>query len=102
MDVGDMFLNFPLHPEMRPYAGVDITYVKGIGKERKEWENDRTRKWERWTRNFMGLTDSPYRSLQLIMVGKQLAYGRPEDLQNPFQWDRVVLNLPGTETYDPR
>ena len=55
---------------MRPYAGVDITYVRGIGKEHKEWEKDRTLKWEHWTRIFMELTDSPYRSLQLIMVRK--------------------------------
>ena len=27
MDVGEMFLNFPLHPIVRPYAGVDLTFV---------------------------------------------------------------------------
>ena len=28
MDVGEIFLNFPLHPDLRPFAQVDITHIK--------------------------------------------------------------------------
>ena len=28
MAVGEMFLKFPLHPDLRPFAGVDITHIK--------------------------------------------------------------------------
>ena len=28
MDVGEIFLNFPIHPELRTYAGVDVTHIK--------------------------------------------------------------------------
>ena len=28
MDVGEMFLNFLIHPELRPFAGLDITHTK--------------------------------------------------------------------------
>ena len=28
MDVGEMFLDFPLHPDLRPFAGVEITHIK--------------------------------------------------------------------------
>jgi hypothetical protein len=38
MDVGEMFLNFPLAKGMRPYAGVDITHMRNKPKEQDPWE----------------------------------------------------------------
>ena len=38
MDVGEIFLNYWLNPELRPYAGVDITHVRGAGKDCPGWE----------------------------------------------------------------
>ena len=101
MDIGEMFLNFPLHTSLRPYAGVDITHVRGKRGKEEDWEVGRERVWERWSRNFMGMTDSPYRSLQLVIVAKHVAYGDRNDDQNPFQWKLVRLNLPGSPDYDP-
>ena len=49
----------------------------------------------------MGLTDSPYRSLQLLTTAKHIAYGDRHDESNPFQWKASRLNLPGDEKYDP-
>ena len=62
MDVGKMFLNFPLHNDIRSRVGVDITHVKGKDGEQGSWERGRMVTWERWSRDFMGLTDSPYRT----------------------------------------
>ena len=59
MDVGEMFLNFPLHPDLRPFVGVYVTHIKSRP-EKEGWDQDRTRVWECWAKNFMGLTDSPY------------------------------------------
>ena len=59
MDVGNMFFRSPFHPDLIPYAGVDITQIKSRPDE-EVWEQDMTRVWERWANNFMGLTDSPY------------------------------------------
>ena len=101
MDVGEMFLNFWLHLNLRPYAGVDVTHVRNADGQGHQWEDGRVRKWERWTRNFMGLCDSPYRSLQLMIKAKYLAYGDRKDRSNPFHWARVTLNLPGAATYNP-
>jgi len=101
MDIGEMFLNFPLHTSLRPYAGVDITHVRGKRGKEEDWEVGRERVWERWSRNFMGMTDSPYRSLQLVIVAKHVAYGDRNDDHNPFQWKLVRLNLPGSPDYDP-
>ena len=57
--VGEMFLNFPLHPKLRPFLGVNITHIKSRPDEEGR-DQDRNRVWERWTNNFMSLTDSLY------------------------------------------
>ena len=111
MDVGEMFPNFILGEQLRPYSGVDVTHIKTREEDllhhlpeplttMPDWEKKRTRKWERWTRNWMGLRDSPYRSIQMAIVAKQKSYGNRLSSANPFQWKRVVLNLPGTPSYD--
>ena len=102
LDVAEMFLNWWLGVALREYSGVDITHVQTKpASEREEWEVGRDRPWERWVRNFMGLKDSPYRSLQLMIKAKFIAYGDREDESNPFKWHVVVLNLPGDKDYDP-
>ena len=93
LDVGEMFLNWWLGESLRPYAGVDVTHVRD-GREQG-------RCWERWVRNFMGLKDSPFRSLQMMIMAKFIAYGDRTDESNPFRWESVVLNLPGDPDYDP-
>ena len=50
----------------------------------------------------MGLTDSPYRSLQLLMKAKFIPYVDILNKNNPFQWEAVKLNFPGSESYDPK
>ena len=84
MDVGEMFLNFPLHPDLRPFSGVYITHIKTRIDE-ELWGQDRTRVWELWAKKFMCRTDSPYIYLQLIIHVKFIAYGERKDALNPFQ-----------------
>ena len=62
----------------------------------------RRSKWERWSRNLMELANSPCRSLQLLMKAKFIAYGNRLNKKNLFQWEVAKLNLPGSETYDPK
>ena len=50
----------------------------------------------------MELTDSPYRSLQLLTKAKFIAYGDRLNKKNPFQWQMVKLNLPGSDAYGPQ
>ena len=50
----------------------------------------------------MGLTDSPYRSLQLLIHFKWIAYVEMNDPLNPFQWRHAKLNLPGDKSYTPK
>ena len=101
MDCGEMFLNFWLHCLLRPYAGVDVSQVRTRRGPLPDWERDRNRDWEQWSRNFMGMRDSPYRSAQMFTKMKFIVYGERTDDSNPFSWAVVRLNLPGSANYDP-
>ncbi|KAL7579144.1 hypothetical protein ACA910_019169 [Epithemia clementina (nom. ined.)] len=105
-DFGEMFLNFWLHPELRSYAGIDLTSLcsEELSKgDRGENTLKRPRKtlWEAWNRCAMGLTTSPYQATQAAQRVKRLALGCRLDPHNVFRWHQVILNLPGDETYDP-
>ena len=53
--------------------------------------------WERWERNMMGITDLTYHEYQAVTWDKCIPMGDQIDWNNSFAWDKVVLNLPGTE-----
>ncbi|KAI2508968.1 hypothetical protein MHU86_5463 [Fragilaria crotonensis] len=97
-DFGEMFLNFMLHPEARVYCGVDLAQldltVRGPAASKATLIGC-------WTRNAMGLRSSPYLSVQSVTRIKQAFLGNPSDRENPFHWETVGLNLPGSEGYDP-
>jgi hypothetical protein len=93
LDVGEMFLNFILHKEIRSMAGVDLTHYfpqPGGGTL-----------WECWHRAAMGLTSSPYQACQGMGFAEEVIRGDRLDATNIFWWDRVRMNLPGSKTYDP-
>ena len=99
LDLGEMFLNFPLDPMLRPYAGVDLTPFRGridgvIGESS-------SRIWERWERQFMGLRPSPFNSVRFYYWAEEFARGSRLVSSNPMRWDTVKLNLPGAAEYTP-
>ena len=95
IDLGEMFLNYPLDRRIRPYAGVDsFRPPKGDCRDRK-------RVFHRWNRNAMGMMPSPYNSTQGFAVASEFITGNLADPTNPFSWDTVKLNMPGTPTYNP-
>jgi hypothetical protein len=95
-DIGEMFLNFVLHRTLRELAGVDVTHY------REASENPTGVCWERWTQCAMGLKPSPYQTTQAMMFAEDVIRGNPSSGKNVFKWDNACLNLPGSETYDPR
>jgi hypothetical protein len=97
--VQDQFLNYKLHKSMREYSGVDVQGVRSLATEDASWERLRPGRWERWERNWMGLRDSPYRSLQWQVRLKLVVYADRRNPANPFHWDHVRLNLPGSPGY---
>jgi hypothetical protein len=95
-DIGDMFLNFPLHESAWPFAGLDIQPILT-----EEEVSLKRKRWYHWVRNAMGFSPSPYNSIKMALVAEEVIRGDRFDLSNPFQWKIVKLNLPGTENYDP-
>lgn len=93
LDVGEMFLNFILHEDIRALAGVDLTLFAP--------ERSGEVIWECWHRALMGLTTSPYQACQGMGFAEELIRGDPRDANNIFRWDRIRLNLPGSENYQP-
>ena len=92
IDLGEMFLNYPLDRRIRPYAGVDTYHNDGPTQKRV---------LHRWNRNAMGLMPSPYNSTQGFAVSSEVITGDVNDSSNPLSWDSVILNMPGTTSYDP-
>jgi hypothetical protein len=100
LNVSEQFLNFPLHQDLRKYLGLDVREVRSLDPKDSNWEaNQGPGPWERWGRNWMGLRDSPYRSLQWQTWLKFEVYGNRKLLSNPFHWERVEFNLPGSRGY---
>ncbi len=99
LDVGEQFLNFKLHEALCQLSRVDVREVRSRDPEDGPWEDSRPENWERWEQNWMGLRDSPYRSLQWQARLKLEVYRDCRALANPFHWDRVVFNQPGSKGY---
>lgn len=93
-DIGEMFINFQLHPSIRKYTGVDLGPL-GLT------EDECASQWVYWVRNLMGFKSSPHNSVRMNLISEEVIRGNPKDVTNPFQWSFIQLNLPGTSDYDP-
>jgi hypothetical protein len=92
VDIGEMFLNFPLDLRIRAYCGVDLTWIK---------DSDQT-VWECWQRMAMVfLRSSPWVTTRLVAWMVEFVVGDKACPHNSFRWDRVILNLPGDSDYNP-
>ena len=94
VDAGEMFLNYILDVSIRPYAGVDISWLNAAG-------GTVARTWERWTRMAMGMTPSPFVTIRLFAWAMEIIKGDRRNKDNPFYWSEVKLNCPGSPDYDP-
>lgn len=95
LDIGEMFLNFCLHPDLQPYCGVDIKpYFQHEATPGKTL-------WERWVRCMMGLKPSPYKCIKALLIAIEIIRGDRRDPKNPFHWESILFNLPGDPGYDP-
>jgi hypothetical protein len=75
VDVGECFLNFILHPEIREIAGVDLTHFFGDGDDIL---------WEVWDRAAMGVMSSPYQAVSGLTVADEIIQGDRFDEENIF------------------
>lgn len=90
IDIGEQFYNFLLDPKVRPYCGLDLSpYFLEV------------KTWEHWCRCSMGIKASPYGCVRMDQLRNEVARGDPRSPHNPFRYDTVRLNLPGSPKYDP-
>jgi hypothetical protein len=95
--VGEMFLNFIMHSDLREVCGIDLTDF--IPEGRRDATTGRF--WVRWCRNVMGLKGSPYFSVQGGAWAHEWIYGHKDAENNIFRWKALKLNLPGQKDYNP-
>jgi hypothetical protein len=94
-DYGEMFLNFPLHSDLRKYCGVDLSQLfPELIKDGKDSVI------AQWMQNAMGLRGSPYGSVQGCLRAKRHIMGDLKEVGNPFEWDHIELNLPCSKDYN--
>ena len=95
LDMGEMFLNFPLGKNLRAHCGVDLRPYLGTPGQKETL-------WERWERCVMAMKPSGYWSTKYVHLADEWVYGNRHNPANPLAWDSVRINLPGTAEYDPR
>jgi hypothetical protein len=84
-DIGEMFLNFQLDPRAMQFAAIDLGPLK----------------YSKEAQNLMGFKPPPYNSVRMYLVTEEIIRGDRHDPDNAFQYNYVMLNLPGTEGYKP-
>ena len=102
MDIGEMFLNFPLHKTLQPYSGVDLSLFKA---ELKHLVPTKQRHGSKlgatWTRLWFGMRQSPEHAAAFYYLAEEFIRGKHDDKNNPLRWDSIVLNLVGNMDYNP-
>jgi hypothetical protein len=93
VDAGEMFLNYMLDENIRPYAGVDVSWLTD--------KFPQTLTWEHWCRMAMGMRPSPFVTIRLFAWAMEIIKGDRKNESNPFYWSDVILNCPGALAYDP-
>ncbi len=77
-----MFLNFQFDPKIQPFAAIDVGPLELPSDECKHW-------WMEWNWTLMGFRASPYNSIKLYLVAKEIIQGNRHDKSNAFQFDHV-------------
>lgn len=94
IDIGQQFNNFAAHHEDRPDLGVRMIDTRNNGSKEKHW-------FMRFSVLHFGGRVSPY----IAGMGQQriLEWVKrpPHDTASPYQFDRVILNLPTADGWDP-
>jgi len=94
INVGEQFYNFGLDPQVQPFCGIDLTHYMD--------HSTGALLWMFWARCVMGLKSSPHGCMKMQSLAEEFIRGDHRDSNNPFFYDTVRLNLPGSPDYDPR
>ena len=95
MDIGEMFLNFPLDPRVWKLCGVNLSGFDGLRLVDPKLNH------MVWTTLWMGFDPSSAYSVRHLGLCLEIAKGDHLDPKNPFHWSKVVLNLPASQDFEP-
>ena len=101
IDLGEMFLNFPLDPQLIPYSVMDITPFREKILESHIDLPDKKKVYVANTRCWMGFRPSPEWSCRFYYLAEEFVRGNEADPKNPLHWSEVKLNLIGNKDYNP-
>ena len=87
-----MFLNFPLHPNLQKFCGIDLSQLYRDPNEGQYVIGH-------WLCNAMGLKPLPYASIQGGLRAKRIVMGDRKDRSNPYHWEHIAENLPFAADY---
>ena len=102
IDLGEMFLNFPLDHQLWKDAGIDVTELR----EQLIKDTDlpipaEGRVLMHWNRCLMGLRSSPFQAVSAFAWAEDFIRGLPGEMTSPLRYDKVITNYPGSAGYDP-
>jgi hypothetical protein len=89
-DQGEQFYNYWLHPDLRPYTGLDLTPLLLAAHSTLPM----TKIWQRFVKPPMGCKPAPYQSVQGTTRAREFVLGDPTCDENVFAWSHVDVNLP--------
>ena len=102
VDLGEMFLNFPLDPLLRNYSGIDLSMFRNeLSTEIPQPFQTSKRLSATWNRSWFGLKSSPEVATTFYYLAEEFIRGKQDDFSNPLRWDEVILNMIGEEDYNP-
>ena len=97
-----MFNNFSLHNSLQRFSGIDLTQFRDLLElhfpEQKPFPR---RILYQWARCWMGLKPSPFWSARFYYLMEEYMIGNHLNPKNSFRWDRIILNLPGSDSFNP-
>jgi len=101
IDLGEMFLNFPLSKKLIIYSGVDITPFRKQLHEDRLTDSANKRLLATWSRTWMGFRPSPEWACRFYYLAEEFVRGDEKDISNTLYWKSIILNLIGSEDYNP-
>jgi hypothetical protein len=93
-DMGEMFHQFQLHEDTVLVAGVNLGPLQLSTEVCPQ-------RYMVWRQSLMGFRPSPYNCIRMYLVAEEVIRGDRHDQNNAFQWESLMLNLPGACGYKP-
>ena len=106
IDLGEHFLNHPLHDSLISLSSVDLTFfwshvAKDCPQILPSWDKGQGPLFGAWTRTWMGAKPSPEWAVRFYYVAEEFIRGDDSKPDNPFFFDQVVVNAVGSPNFNP-